>query len=251
MHDGRHYVVFARLRVLMSDGDGLRKGLGWKGASGIRASIIHSNMLKKGSDLAWRAPGFVEITCCDHRLLHKTTPEEFHHSCDLVAAAHARHRDGDITKTLLENIEKTEGIRYVPGGLAYDLRLRRLGFFEAITVDWVHTWLQDGVLTAALNSKPPNPDSAGKPPKPDSASTPRKRASADKPPKPDSTRKQPKPQKQCVNHEATRSQWLARSAYNGSKSFKYGVDSKGVTREYSTSSKAKAAATAWLSRQKV
>ena len=174
MHDGRHYVVFARLRVLMSDGDGLRKGLGWKGASGIRASIIHSNMLKKGSDLAWRAPRFVEITCCDHRLLHKTTPEEFHHSCDLVAAAHARHRDGEITKTLLENIEKTEGIRYVPGGLAYDLRLRRLGFFEAITVDWVHTWLQDGVLTAALNSKPPNPDSAGKPPKPDSASTPRK-----------------------------------------------------------------------------
>ena len=106
--------------------------------------------------------------------MHKTTPEEFHHSCDLVAAAHARHRDGEITKTLLENIEKTEGIRYVPGGLAYDLRLRRLGFFEAITVDWVHTWLQDGVLTAALNSKPQKPDSAGKPPKPDSASTPRK-----------------------------------------------------------------------------
>ena len=119
----------------MSDGDGLRKGLGWKGASGIRASIIHSSMLKKGSDLAWRAPGFVEITCCDHRLLHKTTPEEFRNSCDLVAAAHARHRDGEITKTLLENIEKTEGIRYVPGGLAYDLRLRRLGFFEAITVE--------------------------------------------------------------------------------------------------------------------
>ena len=130
----------------MSDGDGLRKGLGWKGASGLRASIIHSNMLKKGSDLAWRARGFVEITCCDHRLLHKTTPEEFRNSCDLVAAAHARHRDGEITKTLLENIEKTEGIRYVPGGLAYDLRLRRLGFFEAITVDWVHTWLQEESL---------------------------------------------------------------------------------------------------------
>ena len=81
----------------MSDGDGLRKGLGWKGASAIRASIIHSNMLKKGSDLARRAPGFVEVTCCDHRLLHKTTPEEFQHSCDLVAAAHARHREGQIS----------------------------------------------------------------------------------------------------------------------------------------------------------
>ena len=73
-HDGRHHVVFARLRVLMSDGDGLRKGLGWKGASGIRASIIHSNMLKKGSDLAWRAPvgswrsHAATIGCCTRQL---------------------------------------------------------------------------------------------------------------------------------------------------------------------------------------
>ena len=146
-HEDRHYVVFARLRVLMSDGDGLRKGLGWKGASAIRASIIHSNMLKKGSDLARRAPGFVEVTCCDHRLLHKTTPEEFQNSCDLVAAAHARHREGLISGARLENIEKTEGMNYVPGGLAYDSRLRGLGFFEAITMDWVHTWLQDGIFT--------------------------------------------------------------------------------------------------------
>ena len=89
----------------------------------------------------------MEITCCDHRLLHKTTPEEFQHSCDLVAAAHARHREGQISGALLENILKTEGMNYVPGGLAYDSRLRGLGFFETITMDWVHTWLQDGVFT--------------------------------------------------------------------------------------------------------
>ena len=73
-HEDRHYVVFAGLRVLMSDGDGLRKGLGWKGASAIRASIIHSNMLKKGSDLAWRAPvgswrsHAATIGCCTRQL---------------------------------------------------------------------------------------------------------------------------------------------------------------------------------------
>ena len=146
-HEDRHYVVFAGLRILMSDGDGLRKGLAWKGANAIRASIIHGNMLKKGSDLARRIPGFVEVTCSDHRLLHKTTPEEFQHSCDLVATAHARHRDNQITGTMLDNIVKTEGMSYVPGGLSYDPRLRGLGFFEAITVDWMHTWLQDGVFT--------------------------------------------------------------------------------------------------------
>ena len=89
----------------------------------------------------------MEVTCCDHRLLHKTTPEELQHSCDLAAAAHARHREGQIRGAMLENIVKTEGMKYVPGGLAYDSRLRGLGFFEAVTVDWVHTWLQDGVFT--------------------------------------------------------------------------------------------------------
>ena len=104
-------------------------------------------MLKKNSDLAWRAPGFVEVTCCDPRLLHKTTPEEFKNSCDLVAAAHASRRANQISRVMFDNIEKTEGMNYVPGGLAYDSRLRGLGFFETITVDWVHTWLQDGVFT--------------------------------------------------------------------------------------------------------
>ena len=113
---------------------------------------------------------------------------------------------------------------------------------------------KDAKNNAASNSdEPQKPDSAGKPPTPESASARRTPASAKKPPppKPDSTRKQPKPQKQCVNHEASRSQYLARSASNGSKTFKNGVDSKGVAREYSTSNKAKAAATAWLAKQKV
>ena len=54
-----------------------------------------------------------------------------------------------------------------------------------------------------------------------------------------------KPQKPSVSHEASRSQWLARSANNGSKTFKYGVK-----REFLTDSKAKAAAEAWLAEQK-
>ena len=37
----------------------------WRGASSFRPGFRHWNVLKKGSDLSWRRPGFCEITCCD------------------------------------------------------------------------------------------------------------------------------------------------------------------------------------------
>ena len=148
----RAYVVFAKLCILLSDGDGLRKGLGWKGGNSIRTSIIHGNILKKDSDLAGRRPGFVEIDCSDHRKLHKTNPQEFQDSCDLVRAAHERyertkHLPNGMRKGMLESILKSRGMNYVPGGIAFDLRLKALCIFAAVTVDWVHKYLQDGFFT--------------------------------------------------------------------------------------------------------
>jgi hypothetical protein len=54
----------------------------------------------------------------------------------------------------------------------------------------------------------------------------------------------PPQKKACVNHEASRSQYLARSAGGPSKSFAYGAG-----KDYSTGAKAMAAAKAWLQRQ--
>ena len=61
----------------------------------------------------------------------------------------------------------------------------------------------------------------------------------------------PKPQRPNISHEKSRSQWLVRSAFDGSRSFGYGVGGNGVKREFSTESKAKAAARAWLAKQRV
>ena len=145
-YGGRDYLVFAKLANLLSDGDGLRKAIGWRGGASLRPSFIHGNILKKNSDLAGRAPGFVEISCSDDTQLHKTTLQEFQDSCDFVAEAFNRFTHGIITKTLFLNIQKSEGQNYVPGGIAFDQRLRGL-WFETVTVDWVHTFLQDGVFT--------------------------------------------------------------------------------------------------------
>ena len=103
----------------------------------------------KNSDLVGRLPGYVEITCTDHRLLHKTTLAEFQDSCDLVAEAYERyHTLWAISEGLLDRIIETESKNYAPGGVSFDIKLRgRVNFFGAVTMDWVHTFLQDGVLT--------------------------------------------------------------------------------------------------------
>jgi len=67
----------------------------------------------------------------------------------------------------------------------------------------------------------------------------------------DSGLKKPKQQRPSASHEASRNQWLARSAFDGSKSFRYGVNELGKKYEFTTESKAHAAANAWLAKKKV
>ena len=72
-HRGRDYNFFAKLSNILSDGDGLKLVTGWKGASGLRPCLLHSNILMNGSDLDNRHPGFFEISCTDPSLIRETT----------------------------------------------------------------------------------------------------------------------------------------------------------------------------------
>lgn len=148
-HRGEDFLFYAKPSNILSDGDGLRQVTGWRGAGSLRPALLHSNILKKNSDLANRVPGFVEMSCADPLLLKRTTSSEFRDRCDFVAAAHARYSANRMTKTMFENICKSEGQNYIEGGLGFDSRIRNLGldWFATITVDWVHTLLQDGVFT--------------------------------------------------------------------------------------------------------
>ena len=44
---GSHRLLFARLANLLSDGDGHRMGLDWKGASSLKPCFKHVNVLMK------------------------------------------------------------------------------------------------------------------------------------------------------------------------------------------------------------
>ena len=134
----------------MSDGDGLRMAYCWRGASSIKCCLRHSNVLKKGCDLAVRTRGkFCEISCDDPDLFQGTTTREFHNTLDLVAEAHARFSAGIINKTMYERIIYAYGFNYVPDGLPYDkvLRAKGVDVLQAARKDWMHSALQDGLLT--------------------------------------------------------------------------------------------------------
>ena len=46
---GNHFLLFAKLTNVLSDGDGLRQAYDWRGASGLKGCVKHYNVWKKAS----------------------------------------------------------------------------------------------------------------------------------------------------------------------------------------------------------
>ena len=89
MIDGQALTIYANVRHIGGDYDGIRIGWDWKGANSIRACLKCSNCFKKDSDLAGRIDGGVDITCTDKGALIERTSKEFEHDVDLVSEAGA------------------------------------------------------------------------------------------------------------------------------------------------------------------
>lgn len=141
-------MLFGTLTNLLSDGDGHRTALDWRGSSSMKPCVKHFNVLRKDSDLAHRADGFVEITCSDCTLFRPWTTAEAVEAMSTVGAAEDRRRDGRMTKAALDQIQKTLGLNYNEHGVLADLQLcERIDVIGSITWDWVHSALQDGMFT--------------------------------------------------------------------------------------------------------
>ena len=87
-------LIFARVGAMLSDGDGLRQAFDWKGSASLKPCLRHWNVFKKGSDLAQRSPGHVEITCCQHEAVQAQTSEDVYEIADLLVAAKQRALSG-------------------------------------------------------------------------------------------------------------------------------------------------------------
>jgi hypothetical protein len=148
MLNGKAVLIYAKLRCVVADGDGLRLALDWVGASGLRPCWKHNNVMKKDSDLASRSANFVEIDCWDTSRFRRSDSKDIATIVDLLKVAKAKVDAGTMTATRFKEYEQATGFHYNPDGLLADAEL--MAAFDVSTAfhyDWVHNMLQDGVFT--------------------------------------------------------------------------------------------------------
>ena len=150
---GQPLLIHAKLKVLLTDGDGHRMALDWRGSAALKPCFKHFNVWKRGSDLANRQAGHVEITCDDHCRLKRTTASHIADDVEVLSEAHRRveleHTDPHhMTKASFEELMQVVGLNFNPVGLlwARDL-MQAFDVGKAVTYDWVHTTMQDGTLS--------------------------------------------------------------------------------------------------------
>lgn len=147
--DGKPFLLRARLSNLLADAEGLQKGLQLKGAAGLRPCIMHDNVLSLNSDLAHRAPGFVEISCSSSSQLHRSTIASIQERVDLVLEARVQCQRKVITQAARADVEKSAGLSVTSKGLLADRTLLE-SVVKAFTMDWVHCTLASGTLTVEV-----------------------------------------------------------------------------------------------------
>ena len=115
---------FGRLGNLLTDGDGWRITWDWKGASSHRPCFRHWNVLRKGGDLAWRRPGYCELTCSDPFAFKPWPVDDIYFAVDLLMAADDRVEAGTLPRVRLSELEVACGLNLNRDGIlaATDLR---------------------------------------------------------------------------------------------------------------------------------
>lgn len=91
-------LLYARLTHLLTDGDGFKQALQWKGASGIKPCMRHPNVFKKNSDLSHRRPSFCDVTCANSQSFKRWGVGEFETAADVLVAARRQYDEGVLTE---------------------------------------------------------------------------------------------------------------------------------------------------------
>ena len=140
---GAPRTIFVRCGVLISDNEGIMKGLNLKGFAGNKCCIRCSNV--------WRlhaAPdGDVDISCSDWAAFRPLSPATLYDILDLIEGAAARVRDGRMPKVRLAELETGFGVNYASRGILFDRPLlEELDILSTLRTDWMHGELQHGSM---------------------------------------------------------------------------------------------------------
>ena len=117
--DGTDYTIYARLTKLLADGEGLKYGLDVFGYGELVPCIRCMNVLKRGSNLAHRRPGFVEVGCYESRRFILRGQAELVADMTELRDAHAEVPHAR-SMTNFKSLEQGFGIHWNPHGLLTD-----------------------------------------------------------------------------------------------------------------------------------
>ena len=147
---GEPFLMFGRLKVILTDGDGARLALSWRGAGSVRPCWLCRNCWKKGHTLI---AGHANICCSDWDTFQVQDADTMEGQVDVLIAAHARFVAGEISKGSFDELQEFLGWNHNPTGLvaAVDLRAE-FRIANIFRTDWVHNMLQDGLVNQELSA---------------------------------------------------------------------------------------------------
>ena len=106
------------------------------------------SLIAQASDLAHRAPGYVEATSHEVACFKSWSQEQLREVVEGLAGAKARVLDGALSAAKYAELELAVGLNFNPAGLLASAALaQHVDPIKAITYDWVHNMLQDGVFS--------------------------------------------------------------------------------------------------------
>ena len=110
-----------------------------------------ANNRSQDSDLAHRRAGLVEYTCHDVSAFQTLQLGQLQQSVEVLRAARSRVDAGTMPHVRYEELSQSVGINFNADGLIASTRLASVcDPVEAMTYDWVHSWLQDGVFNVEV-----------------------------------------------------------------------------------------------------
>lgn len=148
--NGRSRILYARLSRVLADGEGLALFYQWRGAGGIRPCLRHWNVVSNGLEAG--SDEFLSVFSCSMSAFRSYNKADLRTIAKTTSEAAAKYDAGDINKTRLQAIRKAAGFNCTSLGVLFDDDLAEVAdFATAVTVDWVHTLLQDGVIHEEMN----------------------------------------------------------------------------------------------------
>ena len=102
---GEFVVLHAKVVCLLSDGDGLKQGLQWNGASSLKPCFRHWNVVKKNNWLAEDFPErYVAVDCSCSSKFQAWSEADLSIAIDVVIEADKQHAAGELPRSRLGEV---------------------------------------------------------------------------------------------------------------------------------------------------